>query len=183
MRYISTISFLLISKFLIGQSSNDTLVPVKLVDSLKREISKLKQTNNFLYWGYHEKVDVSKIDTVFLRSDSAIITYFLSNGGIFKKQFSLYDEENHITQYSIHYYDNKQNIRYIEKWDALKDEIFDARLSSAERIEYDRSGRQILSVTYLQSIRRTIRKTFRYDNNGVKNFTVDIIKSYALWDE
>lgn len=180
---VLTISFLFLAIFSSGQRKNDTTVTIKYVDSLKREIANLKGRNNFLYWGFQEKTYVHKIDTVFIRSDSSIITLSLKDGKPLKRQFNVLDKDNDIVQYTIHYYDSKQQVKYIEDWHTLQDEHFDAMLLSSERIEYDSVGRQILSVKYLQSARRTIRTAFWYDQNGIKQTKTDIIKSYALWDE
>jgi hypothetical protein len=180
---VLTISFLIVTLSLSGQIPNDTIVSIKYIDSLKRELASLKEKNNFLYWHYQEKVSVTKIDTLFICADSSIVTFLLQDGMPLKRQFNILDKDSSIVQYSIHYYNNKQHVRYIENWEALKDDNFDAKLSSAERIEYDSTGRQTLSVTYLQSTRRTVRRTFWYDQNGAKQSRVDVIKNYALWNE
>lgn len=181
--FLLTISFLSPTLFCSGQHRNDTTVAMKYVDSLRREIADLKGRNNFLYWGFQEKAYVHKIDTVFIGSDSSIITFSLKDGKPLKRQFNVLDKDHDIVQYTIHNYDNKLQVKYIEKWYTLKDEHFGAMLLSSERIEYDSLGRQILSVKYLQSVRRTIRTVFWYDQNGIKQTKTDIIKSYALWDE
>ncbi len=180
---ILTISFSFVALFSDGQVKSDTTVTIKYVDSLKREIADLKQRSNFLFWSYQEKANVSKVDTVLIRPDSSIITFYSKDGNILKRQFNVLDKDNDIVQYTIYYYNNKQQVSYIEDWQTLKDEYFDGRLSSAERLEYDSLGRQILSVKYLDSVRRTIRKTFHYDKSGAIETKTDIIKSYALWDE
>ena len=155
-----TILFLLLTLFSKGQHKNDTTVTIKYVDSLKRVIADLKRRKNFLYWSYQEKTNVHKIDTVFLRADSSIITFLLQDGKPLKQQFNTLDKDNGLVHYTIHYLDNKGQVRYIENWDALKDDYFDAKLSSAERIGYDSSGRQTLSVKYLKSLHRTIRTEY-----------------------
>jgi len=180
---VLTISFLILTLTLCGQTTKDTVVSIKYIDSLKREIANLKEKNNFLFWHYQEKANIAKIDTLYTRADSSIFTFFLQDGKPLKRQFNVLDKDNTIVQYSIHYYNNKGHLKYIENWQNLKDDNFGAKLSSAERIEYDILGRQTLSVTYFQSARRTIRKTFWYDNSGAKQSKVGIIKSYALWDE
>ena len=180
---ILTISFFFVTLFSNGQIKGDTTVTIKYIDSLKREIADLKQKNNFLFWGYQEKANVFKVDTVFIRSDSSIITFSFKDGKILKRQFNILDKHNDIVQYTVHYYDSKQQVRYIEDWQTLKDYYFDGKLSSSERLEYDSLGRPTLSVKYLQSVRRTIRKTFYYDQSGTIQTKTDIIKNYALWDE
>ena len=180
---VLTILFIFLTFFSYGQVKKDTTVTVKYIDSLKREIADLKQKNNSLYWGYQEKANVFKADTVFIRSDSSIITFSFNDGKILKRQFNILDKHNNIVQYTIHFYDSKQQVRYIENWQTLKDDYFDGMLSSSERLECDSLGRQTLSVKYLQSVRRTIRKTFYYDQSGATQTKTDIIKSYALWDE
>ena len=166
-----------------GQVKNDTTVTIKFIDSLKRQIADLKERNNFLYWGYQEKGYVSKVDTLLIRSDSSVITFSLKDGSILKRQFNVLDTSNDIIQYTVHYYDNKQRVRYIEDWQTLKDEYFDGKLISAERLEYDSLDRQKLSVKYLQSVRRTIRNITFYDRHGDKQNKTEIIKGDALWDE
>jgi len=180
---VLTISFLFLTLFSKGQHKNDTTVTIKYVDSLKSEIADLKRRNNFLYWSYQEKANVHKIDTVFIRPDSSIITFSLHNGKPLKKQFNILNEENGLAHYRIHYYDDKGQVRYIEDWDVLKDNHFDAKLSSAERIWYDSSGRQTLSVKYLQSAHRTIRTEYWYEQNRQRHSKTVIIKSDALWEE
>ena len=123
------------------------------------------------------------IDTVFIRADSTIITFSLTDGRPLKRQFNVLNKDNEIVHYTIHYYDNKRQVRYIENWDTLKDDYFDAKLSSAERIKYDSSGRQTLRIKYLQSVHRTIRTEYQYDLNGKLQTKTLIIKSDALWDE
>lgn len=166
-----------------GQVNSDTTVKINYIDSLKRTIADLKKRNNSLYWHYQEKANVSKIDTVVIRSDSSIINFTLKDGKLLKRQFNILDIHNDIVQYTIHFYDSKQRVKYIEDWQTLKDNFFDGKLSSSERLEYDSLGRPTLSIKYLQSVRRTIRKTFSYDRNGTIQTKTDIIKGYALWDE
>jgi len=180
---VLTISLLFVTLYSSGQNKKDTTLSKKYIDSLKRELADLRQRNNFLYWGFQEKANVSKVDTVFIRSDSSIITYSLKDGNPLKRQFNVLDNGNGIVQYTIHYYDSKKQVKYIEDWQTINEENFDAKLSSSERFEYDSLGRQTLRVKYLQSVRRTIRKTFSYDQNGTRQTKTDIIKSYALWDE
>jgi len=180
---VLTISFLLLTLFSRGQHQNDTTVTIWYIDSLKRELADLKRRNNSLYWGYQEKVNVQKIDTVFIRTDSSIITFSFKDGRPLKRQFNILDKDNDLVQYTIHYYDNKERVRYIEIWNTLRDDYFDAKLSSAERIEYDSSGKQTLSVKYLQSVRRTTRTEYWYDQKGERQAKTVIIKSDALWDE
>lgn len=180
---VLTISFFFVTFYSFGQFNIDTTVTIKYIDSLKKTIADLKERNNFLYWHYQEKANVSKVDTIFIRSDSSIITFTLKDGNLLKRQFNILDKDNDIVQYTIYYYNNKKQVSYIEDWQTLKDECFDGRLSSAERLEYDSLGRQILSVKYLDSVRRTIRKTFHYDKSGAIETKTSIIKSYALWDE
>jgi hypothetical protein len=172
-----------VTLYLSGQQKLDTTVTKNSIDSLKRELADLKQKNNFLFWSYQEKTNVSKIDTASIRSDSSIITFSLKDGNPLKRQFNTLDKSNNIVQYTIHYFNSKQQVKYIEDWQTLKDHDFDAKLSSSERIEYDSLGRQTLSVKYLQSVRRTIRTAFSYEQNGAKQTKTDIINSYALWDE
>ena len=180
---IPTIFFFCVTLVSNGQAKNDTTVTTKYIDSLKREIADLKRRNNFLYWGYQEKAYVSKVDTSFIRSDSSVITFSLKDGNILKRQFSILDKNNDIVKYTVHYYDNKQQVRYIEDWQILKNDYFDGKLASAERLVYDSLGRQTLSVKYLQSARRTIRTTTWYDQDGQKQTKTEIIKSDGLWDE
>ena len=180
---VLTISFLLATLISSGQFKSDTTVTIKYIDSLKRQLADLKERNNFLYWGYREKVYVSKIDTVFIRLDSSIITFSLKDGSPLKRQFNIFDKNYDLVRYTIHYYNSKRQIKYIEDWQSMKDDDFDGRLSSSERIEYDSLGRPSLSLKYLQSARRTIRKAFFYDQNGMIQTKTDVIKSYALWDE
>lgn len=180
---LMTISFLLASLISSGQFKNDTTITIKYIDSLKKELANLKERNNFLYWSYREKVDVSKIDTVFIRLDSSIITFTLKDESPLKRQFNIFDKNKNLVRYTIYYYNNKQQIKFIEDWQAIKDDYFDVRLTSSERIEYDSLGRPSLSLKYLQSARRTIRKAFFYDQNGMMQTKSDIIKSYAMWDE
>ena len=180
---ILIILLLLLALFSSGQHKDDTTVTIKYVDSLKQEIARLKSRNNFLYWSYQEKANVAKIDTVFIRADSSIITFSLKDGMPLKRQFNILGKDNDLVQYTIHYYDNKGQIRYIENWNALKEDYFDAKLSSAERIEYDSSGRQTLSLKYFQSVRRTIRTEFRYDLKGERQVKSVAIKGDAVWDE
>lgn len=181
--FILTISLLFGALYASGQHISDTTVTKKYIDSLKRELAELKERNSFLYWAYQEKTNVSSIDTVFIRPDSSIITYSLKDGKPLKRQFNIIDKNNDLVRYTIYYYDSKQQVKYIEDWQTLKDDYFDGKLSSSERLDYDSLGRQTLSVKYLQSVRRTIRTAFRYDPNGKKQTKTDIIKSYALWDE
>ena len=180
---VLTISFLFLTLFSCGQQRNDTTVTIKYIDSLKRELADLKGRNNFLYWSFQEKTYVHKIDTVIIRADSSIITSSLKDGKPLKRQFNVLGKDNDLLQYTIHYYDNKGQVRYIENWNTLKDDYFDAKLSSAERLQYDSLGRQILSVKYLQSVRRTIRTEYSYDLNGERQAKTVIIKSDALWVE
>ena len=180
---VLTISFLIGTLSLSGQNIQDTVVPIKYIDSLKIELANLKDRNNFLFWNYQEKVNVSKIDTVFIRADSSIITFSLKDGKILKRQFNLLGKDNNVILYSNYYYNNLQQVKYIQNWATMTDEFFTSRLLSAERLEYDSLGRQVLSITYLQSVHRTIRRNFWYDQNGTKQSKVEIIKSYALWNE
>lgn len=180
---VLTISFYFVTFFSYGQVNNDTTVTIKYIDSLKRTIANLKERNNFLYWHYQEKANVYKVDTVFIRSDSSIITFTLKDGKLLKRQYNILDKQNDIIQYTIHYYDNKQQVTYIEDWQTLKDDFFEGKLSSSERLEYDSLGRPTLSIKYLQAVRRTIRKTFFYNQSGTIQTKTEIIKSYALWDE
>jgi len=180
---ILTISFLFLTLFSSGQQRNDTTVTIKYIDSLKREIADLKGRNNFLYWSFQEKAYVHKIDTVFIRVDSSIITFSLKDGKPLKRQFNILGKDNDLLQYTIHYYDNKGQVRYIENWNTLKDDYFDSKLSSAERLQYDSLGRQTLSIKYLQSVRRTIRTEYWYDLKGERQAKTVIIKGDALWDE
>lgn len=177
------ILLLLLALFSSGQNKDDTTVTIKYIDSLKREIASLKSRNNFLYWSYQEKVNVAKIDTVFIRADSSIINFSLKDGRPLKRQFNILGKDNNLVQYTIHYYDNKGQKRYIENWDAMKEDYFDAKLSSAERIEYDSSGRQTLSLKYLQSVHRTIRTEYNYDLKGERQVKSVAIKGDAVWDE
>lgn len=180
---VLTILLLFMTLFSRGQHKGDTTVTIKYVDSLKQEIAGLKARNNFLYWSYQEKANVHKIDTVFIRADSSIITFWLKDGKPLKRQFNILSKDNSLVQYAIYYYDNKGQIRYIESWDALKDDYFDAKLSSAERIEYDSSGRQTLSLKYLQSVHRTIRTEYRYAPNGERIAKSIAVKGDATWNE
>jgi hypothetical protein len=180
---VLTISFLFLTLFSSGQQRNDTTVTIKYIDSLKRELADLKRRNNFLFWGFQEKAYVGKIDTVFIRADSSIITFSLKDGKPLKRQFSVLGKDNDLLKYTIHYYDNKGQVRYIENWNTLKDDNFDAKLESAERLQYDSLGRQTLNVKYLQSVRRTIRTEYSYDLKGERQAKTLIIKSDALWYE
>ena len=177
------ISFSFMTLFSIGQQKNDTIVTINYIDSLKREIADLKRRNNFLYWGFQEKTYVHKIDTVFIRADSSIITFSLKDGKPLKRQFNILGKDSDLLQYTIHYYDNKGLVRYAENGNTLKGDHFDAKLLSAERLQYDSLGRQTLSVKYLQSVRRTIRTDYWYDLKGERQTKTEIIKSDALWDE
>ena len=181
--FVLTISFLFLTLFSSGQHKNDTIVTIKYIDSLKRELSDLKRRNNFLYWGLQEKANVHKIDTVFVRTDSSIITFSLKDGKPLKRQFNIFGKDNDLVHYAVHYYDNNGKVKYIENWDTLKDDYFEAKLSSAERIQYDSAARQTLSIKYLQSVRLTIRTKYWYDLKGVRQTNIIIIKSDALWDE
>lgn len=166
-----------------GQYKSDTTVRRSYIDSLKRELADLKQTNNFLYWSYQEKIDVVKIDTVFIRPDSSVISYLRNDEMPLKRQFNILDRNKNIVQYTIHYYEKNGLVRYIEHWDVLRDGYFDGKLSSAERNHYDSLGREILNVKYLQSARRTIRNEYWYDQNGERRNKATIIEGDALWDE
>jgi hypothetical protein len=136
-----TISLLIVTLSLNGQTAKDTIVSISYIDSLKREVANLKERNNSMFWRFQEKANVTKIDTMFIRPDSSIITYSLKEGKPLKKQFNIHDKKGDIARYSNHYYNNKQQLKYIENWVNLKDDDFDAKLSSAERIEYDSLGR------------------------------------------
>ncbi|RZJ99902.1 MAG: hypothetical protein EOO46_21610 [Flavobacterium sp.] len=177
------ITFLFATLNAIAQHKGDTSVPIWYIDSLKREIADLKRTNNFLYWGYQEKTSVDKIDTVFIRSDSSIITFSLKDGKPLKRQFNILSKDKELVQYTFHFYDSKGQVRYVENWDVLKNDYFDAKLTSAERIQYDSLGRPTLSIKYLQSVRRTIRIKYWYDKNGKRQVMPVAIKGDALWDE
>ena len=181
--FVLTISFLYVTLYSSGQYNTDTTVTKKYIDSLRRELSDLKEKNNFLYWAYQEKKNVLRIDTVFIRADSSIITFSLRDGKPLKRQFNILDKDKDLIRYAVHYYNNKEQVKYIENWRSMHDDRFDGRLESAERIEYDNSGRQTLRVKYLQSVRRTIRTNYLYDLNGEKQTTTEVIKSDALWDE
>ena len=178
-----TILLLFLTLFSRGQHKNDTTITIKYIDSLKRELTDLKRRNNFLYWGLQEKANVYKIDTVFIRADSSILTFWLKDEKPLKRQFNILGKGNDLVKYTIHYYDNKGQIRYIENWYALKNDYFDAKLSSAERIEYDSSGRQTLSVKYLESVHRTIRTAYWYDLNGERKAKSIALKGDSMWDE
>lgn len=180
---VLTISLLFVTLCSSGQHKSDTTVTKNYIDSLKRELADLKQRNNFLFWSYQEKTNVVKIDTVFIRPDSSVITFLLKDEIPLKRQFNILGRDKAIVQYTIHYYDKKGLARYIEHWDALIDNYFDAKLSSAERNQYDSLGRQTLNVKYLQSARRTIRNEYLYDQNGERQIKTTIIKGDALWDE
>jgi len=187
-QFVLSISIFFFTQFLHGQTSNDTIISKKYIDSLKRKLADEKDRNNFLYWHYRLKSDVIKVDTVFIRSDSADITHYVKSYldenliPLMTKSVSNYTK-NEVTDYIERYYHDKLQVRYIEYWYAIADDKFDAKLSRKERIEYDNLGRVILHATYLQSARRTITKTFWYDSLGTAHSSTATISGYAVWDE
>ena len=111
--FVLSILITFLPHFLYGQSGNDTIIPKKYIDSLKKEIADLKDRNNSLYWRNRLKSDVIKTDTVFIRPDSAEITYYVKSYldesliPLMTKSVSNYTK-NKVTDYIERYYDYKQ---------------------------------------------------------------------------
>ncbi|RYZ29595.1 MAG: hypothetical protein EOO10_05810 [Chitinophagaceae bacterium] len=153
------------------------------MDSLKSVLVQLKDQKNSLYWSNQRAKFVRKADTNFVRPDSAIACYYLSDGKLLMQESIEFDSQKSRTAYIERYYDNKRQVVYAEHWFVMNAALFDGKLEKKERWEYDKLGRTILHVTYYSGMTGwTERRYYSYDVDGNSTVTLKKFKSWVFWD-
>jgi hypothetical protein len=143
----------------------------------------LKDQKNSLYWSNQRAKFVKKVDTIFVRPDSAIASYYLSDGKLLMQESIEFDSQKSRTAYIERYYNDNQHVVYAEHWFVMNAGLFDGKLEKKERWEYDKLGRPILQVTYYSGmIGWTERRYYSYDDYGNANITLKKFKSWVFWD-
>jgi hypothetical protein len=181
-----------------GPSHKDTTISKRTLDSLKSELWQKSETINRIGWAYRLKVDSHKVDTVFLRPDSLVVTYWT------KEKKHLYQESINLRKGSFkkdfckglivkRFFNRQGQGVYIERWDGLcydetdkeKDEIyFDSRLRQIERVIYNNAGQIIRRMSHeYQSYRSemTLQFVYLYDN-GIERQTVQRVDKNSFWN-
>ena len=144
------------------------------MDSLKGQLSHQKERNNFLYWNYHLKTNVAKVDTAFIRPDSSVISYYLGNGKLLMQESAEYDNQNQKTFYIRRHYNEMERVVYVEHWVSINDSRFVAKMTKTERMEYDRLGRLILHVIYFANIAQHIGMTLKVTSTKPQTLSTNL---------
>lgn len=183
MRYF----FLIIILSLLGQPSiaqvKDTLVQKSYLDSLKSVLVQLKDQKNSLYWSNQRAKFVKRVDTTFVRPDSALAFYYLTDGKLLMQESIEFDSQKKRIGHIDRYYDDNQRIVYVEHWYDMYGSFFDGRLEKKERMQYDKFGRLILHVTYFSGMTGwTEKQYYNYGANGIPVVTLAKFKGWTFWD-
>ena len=188
----------MISYFVRGQDSSDTLISKKEIENFKWEIYELKTANKKLEYENYFISHFYKKDTVKKSKDTLIVAFYSKDKKLLRRVIELYINvgKKFKTDSLIEFYNNKGLIEYVEKWACLNS-IYDSpewgdiryveirpRIGgAADRYEYDEKNRIKLLIAELAN-GAFIRCKDTYDQNGkfIKRISNTFENRYEFWE-
>jgi hypothetical protein len=194
MRFTHFILFLFISFVGWAQSSNDTVLHKRVLDSLEQEIFRYKDSTRRLTYEANVITGTSVLDTVCNGKDSVLILFYNSNRRVLKRHVTYLAKDGCIIGEKTEYMNIEEKPEFEVTYDApcyTKAEIIEIEKDGSKafrkmtfyytRYKYDSKGRVVERFFWYPRV--TVRRfTYTYYFNGETTSTSVRIKEREFWD-
>jgi len=191
MRPLLLIIALTVSKLSFSQSSQDTAIQKRQLDSIESVVYKLKDSLRRTQYENNVLINCYTVDTTIYGKDSIIIRYKSKSGKLIKiytknnlQSDGLYDYEK------LEYLNGMERPVFIEHWEQARssneenDRVFTWKVYSYERFVYDDHGRVIIWIKFRPEIsrRRVQRYDYSYNSDNKQTSSIQKIDVENFWD-
>ena len=191
MRPLLFLILITFSELSFSQSSHDTTIQKRQLDSIENVVYKLKDSLRRTQFENNVLANCYTIDTISYGKDSTLIRYKSKSDKLIKiytkknlQADGLYDYEK------LEYLNSLEQPVFVEHWEQARshdeenDRVFKWKVYSYERFVYDQYGRVLTWIKFRPEIsRRSVQRSdYDYNSDGKQTFSTNKIDIENFWD-